>query len=152
MRRYRLSESEARVSPTRCWPFQAWRRLRRADRPADGRAREVAHLPTCFPAGISPVTRPTWSGRADIGPRCKGGTRMSSVNITRRQALKGSLVLPLIPSVSSAAASAETAIARHDGAVLVAYFTRTGNTRLIATQIARALGAPLFQIVPAVAY
>ncbi len=36
--------------------------------------------------------------------------------------------------------------------VLVAYFTRTGNTRLIATQIARALDATVFQIVPASAY
>ena len=34
----------------------------------------------------------------------------------------------------------------------MAYFTRTGNTRLIATQIARALDATLFQIVPAAAY
>jgi len=39
-----------------------------------------------------------------------------------------------------------------DSNVLVAYFTRTGNTRLIATQIARALDATMFQIVPAQAY
>jgi flavodoxin len=93
------------------------------------------------------------AGRAGAGPRCRQeGKIMTSVNITRRQALKGSLVLPLMPGVSSAAASAETSMARHDGRVLVAYFTRTGNTRLIATQIARALDAPLFQILPAVAY
>ena len=36
--------------------------------------------------------------------------------------------------------------------VLVAYFTRTGNTRLIATQIARALDATLFPIEPLAAY
>ena len=36
--------------------------------------------------------------------------------------------------------------------VLVAYFTRTGNTRLIATQISRALGGTLFRISPATPY
>lgn len=38
------------------------------------------------------------------------------------------------------------------GKVLVAYFTRTANTRLIATQIATALDAKLFRIEPAAAY
>ncbi|RYG41383.1 flavodoxin, partial [bacterium] len=41
---------------------------------------------------------------------------------------------------------------RRGSKVLVAYFTRTGNTRLIATQIARARKAELFQIVPADPY
>jgi flavodoxin len=36
--------------------------------------------------------------------------------------------------------------------VLVAYFTRTGNTRVIAGQIRRALGADLFEIQPADPY
>lgn len=35
---------------------------------------------------------------------------------------------------------------------LVAYFSRTGNTRVIAHQIQRATGADLFEIVPAIAY
>jgi flavodoxin len=75
-----------------------------------------------------------------------------SVNISRRQALKGSLMLPLMLGASSAAASAETSAAAQRGAVLVAYFTRTGNTRLIATQIGRGLDTPPFQIVPAAPY
>jgi flavodoxin len=39
-----------------------------------------------------------------------------------------------------------------DSRVLVACFTRTGNTRLIAIQIARALDATLFPIAPTEAY
>ena len=38
------------------------------------------------------------------------------------------------------------------GSVLVAFFTRTGNTRVIARQIRRALDADLFEIRPAEAY
>ena len=77
---------------------------------------------------------------------------ISTGNISRRQALQGSLLLPLVAGVSSAAASAQPAASDRSATVLVAYFTRTGNTRLIATQIARARGATLFQIVPAAAY
>ncbi|NJO36908.1 MAG: flavodoxin [Rhizobiales bacterium] len=72
-------------------------------------------------------------------------------NMPRRQMLTRALVLPLMAGVSVAGASSIT----HAGSrskVLVAYFTRTGNTRLIATQIARALDATLFQIMPAQAY
>ena len=60
--------------------------------------------------------------------------------------------LPLMAGVSAAGASSVTRAADARTKVLVAYFTRTGNTRLIATQIARALDATLFQIVPAQAY
>jgi flavodoxin len=83
---------------------------------------------------------------------------MSPTNaISRRQALKGSLVLPLMTalgatSVFSAAANAQGSKPGQGSKILVAYFTRTGNTRLIATQIARAKGAELFQIVPADPY
>jgi flavodoxin len=49
-------------------------------------------------------------------------------------------------------ARAQTQAAGSASRVLVAYFTRTGNTRLIATQIARARGAALFPIVPLEAY
>jgi flavodoxin len=77
---------------------------------------------------------------------------ISTVNISRRQALQGSLLLPLVAGVSSPAASAQPAAPDRSATVLVACFTRTGNTRLIATQIARALGASLFQIMPAAAY
>lgn len=73
-------------------------------------------------------------------------------SISRRQVLTRSLVLPLTAGMSAAGASSVTHAADFRGKVLVAYFTRTGNTRLIATQIARALDATLFQIVPAEAY
>jgi flavodoxin len=76
----------------------------------------------------------------------------SIANISRRKALQGTLLLPLIAGVSSGAARDETYAAGRSAKVLVAYLTRTGNTRLIATQIARALDAPLFQIAPAAAY
>ncbi|CAH2405876.1 flavodoxin [Mesorhizobium escarrei] len=72
--------------------------------------------------------------------------------ISRRQALQRSFLLPIVAGVSFAATSAEPTAAGRSATVLVAYFTRTGNTRLIATQVARALDATLFQIVPAAAY
>jgi hypothetical protein len=73
------------------------------------------------------------------------------VNISRRCALQGSLLPPLMAGASLAADTGALA-AGSSVRVLVAYFTRTSNTRLIATQISRALGATLFQIVPAEAY
>lgn len=76
----------------------------------------------------------------------------SIANISRREALLGSLLLALMTGVRPTAASGESHAAGRGAKVLVAYFTRTGNTRLIATQIARALDATLVQIVPAAAY
>jgi flavodoxin len=72
----------------------------------------------------------------------------STLNISRRQALKRSLVMPLMAGLSSVTTNNETYAASRGTKALVAYFSRTGNTRLIATQIARALDATLFQIVP----
>lgn len=46
-------------------------------------------------------------------------------------------------SVSSAAAAQLP-----QGNILVAYFSRSGNTRVVAGQVRRALGADLFEIVP----
>lgn len=40
----------------------------------------------------------------------------------------------------------------HTGKMLVAYYSRTGNTREVARQIQKATGADLFEIVPAAAY
>jgi flavodoxin len=73
-------------------------------------------------------------------------------NLSRRQALRRSLILPLMAGVGAAGASSITHASDSSAKVLVAYFTRTGNTRLIATQIAHALDATLFPIVPATAY
>jgi flavodoxin len=67
--------------------------------------------------------------------------------VSRRQALGSSLLLPMLAGVGTALAE--------DGkgnGVLVAYFTRTGNTQLLASIIARSTGADLFRIVPAQPY
>lgn len=78
----------------------------------------------------------------------------STKTFSRRDALKGSLAAPLVAGMAFSVAGGEAASAAATGqaSTLVAYFTRTGNTRLIATQIARARKATLFPIVPAVPY
>src|SRR5690554_4595577 len=65
---------------------------------------------------------------------------------TRREVLMSSLLLPLAASAGVASA------APSDGRALVAWFSRSGNTRVIAGQIARSLEADRFEIVPARAY
>jgi hypothetical protein len=76
----------------------------------------------------------------------------SSTAARRRQALKTSLLLPLVTGVSAAISNADTTMSDQKTKVLVAYFTRTGNSRLIATQIANARDATPFRIVPARPY
>lgn len=74
----------------------------------------------------------------------------ASDTLSRRHILQRSALLPLAAgAVLAAGTGAAPAVA---GRVLVAYYTRTANTRLIATQIARAQGAALFQIVTAAPY
>lgn len=63
---------------------------------------------------------------------------------SRRDVLLASLLLPL--SARTLAAPSCT------GKTLVAYFSHTGNTRVLARQIQRARGATLFEIQPAVPY
>ncbi len=65
--------------------------------------------------------------------------------VSRRRALASPLLVPLL-------AGAGTAIAEKGQSVLVAYFTRTGNTQLLARIIARSTGGSLFRIVPAQPY
>jgi Flavodoxin len=57
-------------------------------------------------------------------------------------------------SVGSAvpASAFEQGIAKPEKRVLVAYFSRTGNTRVVAGLIQRAFGADLFEIVPTAPY
>ena len=72
--------------------------------------------------------------------------------MSRREALKGSILLPVTVGLSISASSSGAQQAPSNTKVLIAYFSRTGNTRVIAGQIRRALGADLFEIEPAEAY
>ncbi|MBB3221659.1 flavodoxin [Pseudoduganella umbonata] len=69
--------------------------------------------------------------------------------ISRRHVLLAPLLVPLANTVSAADPSGRLAT---PGKILVAYFSRTGNTRVVAGQIQRALGADLFEILPATSY
>lgn len=69
---------------------------------------------------------------------------------SRRGALMTALALPLgagpLAAGLSLPASASNARQAGGAKVLVAYYTRTGNTRVIARQIGRTLGAHIFEI------
>jgi len=69
--------------------------------------------------------------------------------ITRREGLRSALLLGIAANLGLAADRAGAQTASGSGNVLVAYFTRTGNTRVIAGQIRRALDADIFEIQPA---
>jgi len=62
---------------------------------------------------------------------------------SRRSALMTALAVPLSTGLGRPAGASN---ARQGGKILVAYYTRTGNTRVVARQISRALGADLFEI------
>lgn len=70
---------------------------------------------------------------------------------TRRQLMAAVASLPLAAQAQTAEA-ADSRIARPAKPVLVAYFSRSGNTRVIAGLLSRSLGATLFEIVPASPY
>jgi flavodoxin len=70
--------------------------------------------------------------------------------ISRRHALAAS-VLAAFAGTSPLSAAADSR-GRRASKVLVAYFSRTGNTRVIAGQIHRATGSALFEIQPATPY
>jgi hypothetical protein len=67
---------------------------------------------------------------------------------SRRKFMAPALLMPLVAAVPSAFAAPPAV----KGKVLVAYFSRSGNTRVIAGQIHRMHDAPLFEIQPARAY
>lgn len=74
---------------------------------------------------------------------------MNPLNTLSRREMLGALgLLPLL-SASAVATGSDGQPARK---ILVAYFSRSGNTRVIAGQIHRALGTDLFEIQPAKAY
>jgi hypothetical protein len=65
----------------------------------------------------------------------------------RRAVVSASALLPLAANTLTSLAAP-----RGGGTTLVAYFSRTGNTRVIAGQIQRVRGATLFEIKPAAPY
>lgn len=72
--------------------------------------------------------------------------------MTRRETLKRAILLPLAAGLGVSASSSVAQQRSSKGKALVAYFSRTGNTRVVANQIRRALGADLFEIQPAEPY
>jgi flavodoxin len=77
---------------------------------------------------------------------------MSKLSFTsRRKFMASSSLMPLVAAVPRALATPVDQ-GLQTGSVLVAYFSRTGNTRVIARQIRRAHAAILFEIEPAAPY
>ena len=72
--------------------------------------------------------------------------------MTRRDAVKGAGLLGLTANIGLSAGRAGAQPAAGNAKVLVAYFTRTGNTRVIARQVRRALSADIFEIQSAEPY
>jgi flavodoxin len=62
------------------------------------------------------------------------------------------MLLPLAAGLGISASSSVAQQRSSEGKALVGYFSRTGNTRVIANQIRRALGADLFEIQSAEPY
>lgn len=73
------------------------------------------------------------------------------IDFSRRNALAAS-ALALLASGTAACAAEPAQVPGRTSRTLVAYFTRSGNTRVIAGQIRRALGADIFEIQPAEPY
>jgi flavodoxin len=73
----------------------------------------------------------------------------SSSDFDRRSLLAAMAGWPLVGSAENAGSLEPR---RGSSRVLVTYFTRSGNTRVVAGLLQRALGADLFEIKPATAY
>jgi len=73
---------------------------------------------------------------------------MQNCKVTRRDAVLGALAVPVAAAGLSIAMASSQAQAAPSGnsANLVAYLSRTGNTRVIAGQLQRATGADIFEI------
>lgn len=74
----------------------------------------------------------------------------SPTDLSRRTILALAALFSLTPSIKKA--SAAGTIPRPQGKALVAHFSRSGNTRVLAGRIHRALGTDLFEIAPATPY
>jgi flavodoxin len=72
-------------------------------------------------------------------------------DVSRRAALSAPAAMLLAAGASACAAQDQSA-SGSKSSTLVAYFTRSGNTRVIAQQLQRDLSADLFEILPAEAY
>lgn len=72
--------------------------------------------------------------------------------VSRREALTGALSCSLATGLGLSAGTATAQQAPPAARILVACFSRTGNTRVIAGQIRRAYGADPFEIEPAEPY
>ncbi|QYG01727.1 MULTISPECIES: flavodoxin [Massilia] len=77
---------------------------------------------------------------------------MSQPASTRRRQFMATSVLSGLAVAAPTAGAAPGSMRRQGGDVLVAYFSRSGNTRVIAGQIQRAQAATLFEIQPARPY
>lgn len=65
---------------------------------------------------------------------------------SRRDALKGAALLSLLAGSSVSAEPVGIARLPANAKTLVVYYSRTGNTRVVAGQLSRALGAELFEL------
>jgi flavodoxin len=72
---------------------------------------------------------------------------MNGFTLSRR-----ALLFAATGSAGAALAVGRAQAVQHNGPVLVAYLSRSGNTRVVAGQIARANRADLFELVPAQPY
>ena len=72
--------------------------------------------------------------------------------MSRREALQRSILLPVTAGSTVVTNSAVARQRPSNKRVLVAYFSRTGNTRVIAGQVRRALDADFSEILPTEAY
>ncbi|MDM0021850.1 flavodoxin [Variovorax saccharolyticus] len=79
-------------------------------------------------------------------------SKTSSNDQTRRALMTSLAALSLGGAAHAAGNSSETKPAQGGSSILVAYFSRTGNTRVVAGLIRRATGSDIFEIQPAVAY
>lgn len=79
-------------------------------------------------------------------------TRENDTLVSRRLALSAPVAMALAAGSTSACAQEPEMTSRPTARTLVAYLTRSGNTRVIAEQLQRDLGADIFEIRPATPY
>jgi flavodoxin len=75
-----------------------------------------------------------------------------SIELTRRNALAGTVLAGLSATLPLTPSEAEAQQSRESSRILVAYFTRSGNSKVIAGKVCRDLDADLFEIQPATPY